>query len=384
MSIVNAHKAIVNAAKEIEQEWRLVDNEITLFAAIAEEKFVGLNLEPLGDLSNIPKLLEDGFIGALQEPSTFSDVYIKLFDNGRFYIELLNWWGSDINIHDHDFSAVQFQLTGQALNVVYGFKEDKWSPLSVGNICVDKAEIWNKGDHSIVEPGTSGAHTVNHMSFPTVSLLVRTHGAAAYGPQRNYFPPFVAGNYGVADIIFRKRVRLLRTLASGPKVAFQRAFKEVVAAQSATENLFLFIKMFDIIFREQHSSLLENFIQSGGEIAEAIVSASAYHCATDFIINHVKRTEGLTDEHILVCSILGSCYDLDSFNKINRDIEAQGYQPDIERAVAEIHEKLLPYDQSQFSNILKLFNLDLLDCDISQRKLYSPAETVFANSQSAF
>lgn len=358
MSVINTHKKLVEAARHIEDQWRTVDNDIEAFADIAAEPILSIDLSTLGDLSNIPELLEDSFIGSLQEPSTFSDVYIKLFDNNRFYIELLNWWGSDINIHDHDFSGLQCQLTGHSLNVEYGFKEEHWSPkLTVGEVSVKKAEVWQPGDHSFVRPGTVAAHTVNHLSFPTVSLLVRTHGNAAFGPQRNYFPPYVAGDYGVADIIFRKRVRLLRTLARGPKAPFEKAFKRVIDSQTDTENLFLITKMFDILFEQDRVHLLNDFMAKRGDAAQAIVSACAYHRASDFIINHVKRLDDLTDDHILACSVLGSCFDKASFEKIIHDIAQQGYALNFSALIEDLEQRMTAPDRSYFNNILELFDV---------------------------
>ncbi|MGH9995123.1 MAG: hypothetical protein ACRD4J_07800, partial [Nitrososphaeraceae archaeon] len=47
--------------------------------------------------------LQHPSVAILQQLSSLSDLYIRLYDNGRFWVEVLNWWSLDISIHDHDF-----------------------------------------------------------------------------------------------------------------------------------------------------------------------------------------------------------------------------------------------------------------------------------------
>lgn len=361
MSILEAHQKLVEIAESIEQAWRDTDHETTAFNKIVDIKTKDMDFSELGLLEDVPELLENPYIAALQEPSTFSDVYIKLYDNGRFYIELLNWWGSDINIHDHDFSGMQFQLRGHSLNVEYEFEEPRWSPrFTLGKISVKKAELWHPGERSFVHPGTVGMHTVSHLGLPTVSMLIRTHGTAEYGPQRNYFPPSVAGNYGVADVIFRKRVRLLRALSQGSRESFQKSFEAITSFQTDTENLFLCMKMFDILFQEDYQEIFFEFMRKNGKVGEEIVKVCAYHKASNFLLNYVKRYDGLNSDDILVCALLGCCFDQKSYQKILLDLEKQGIDILVNTSVSNIIEVLPENDIPQFFNVLRLFELEHL------------------------
>src|SRR5690348_9352630 len=112
----NPCKDLWDACQDISDEWRKHDNDCAAFPDIVCSKTKGLDLSYFGELSNLVETLEDPHVAVLQTPSTFSDLYVQLFNNGRFHVEVLNWWRSDINIHDHDFSGVQFQLKGLSLN----------------------------------------------------------------------------------------------------------------------------------------------------------------------------------------------------------------------------------------------------------------------------
>ena len=224
---------MLEVARSIEREWLAHDNDCDQFPGIVYRLTEKLDLSEFGDLSNLPALLQNPYTASLQRPSTFSDLYLKLYDNGRFWIEVLNWWGSDINVHDHNFSGVQFQLKGNSLNVGYHFDaKERMTNLNFGELSVVDAEIWKKVTARLSEPGTIAPHNVSHLDVPTVSLLIRTHPVLAYGHQWNYLAPGVTGNYGVADIIFRKKVGALRLLSKGPRDDFHRTVRKVLQSQT--------------------------------------------------------------------------------------------------------------------------------------------------------
>src|ERR1700744_3691045 len=111
-----SHQALLAVMPKIEKAWRRFDNNCAYFADIVYEHTRDLDLSPFGELSNLTRLLQDPSVASIQQASLFADFFFKLCDNGLFWIEVLNWWGSDINIHDHDFSGMQFQLKGDSLN----------------------------------------------------------------------------------------------------------------------------------------------------------------------------------------------------------------------------------------------------------------------------
>lgn len=351
------YDALLQATAAIEAQWRSVDNECDAFADIVWRVTDGLDLSAFGDLTYLTELLTLPQIAALQHPSTFSDLYLKLFDNGRFWVEVLNWWGSDINVHDHNFSGVQFQLTGRSLNVVYRYEaEATLSDITLGHLAVGRAELWRQGVRSIVRPGAAEPHNVSHLDVPTVSLLIRTHPVARYGHQNNYLAPDVTGNYSVADIVFRKKVGALRLMAKGRPEAFSKAFRHVLAHQTHAENLFTMLKMMDILFRAEHTHLLEAYAEEG-ELESRLVRAVAFSRAQNYLTNGLKYVDDLTDEEVLLVSALASSFDEPSLAHITADLARDGHSLDCE-LMGSMRSKLASADQRQLDSILALYELE--------------------------
>lgn len=347
--------------RHIETEWRLTDNDVTAFPDIVMKWTAGLDLSAFGDLANITALMAVPNIARMQEMTSFSDMYLMLWHNGRFHVEVLNWWGTDINVHDHNFSGVQCQLTGLSLNVLYDMPcEGRNSRLRRGAIGVRSAELWQPGDRSYVRPGGQDPHTVHHLSTPTVSLLFRTIPTPDFGPQLNYFPPSVAASYTVADTPFRIKASALRLLARGPAAQFHQVFREVIAGQTATENLFTIIKMTDLLFERAHVGLLHAFAEQG-EQQRAIVEAAAFRRATLFLLETLKPLPGLEQDEVMALSILGAVFDSEGLDTVLSCLASAGHVIDFYGALARLHQRLAPAHRTELEKVVHLFELDELD-----------------------
>lgn len=349
---------LLDTVRCIDDEWRKLDYSCQAFPDLVWELTNDLDLRPFGDLKALAELIDEPTVRYLQVPSSFSDLHINLFDNGRFLVEVLNWWGSDINIHDHDFSGVQYQLAGSSLNVVYSFQgEENEARFALGNLDVARTEYWRPGDRSIVRPGRAEPHNVNHIDRPTVSLLIRTSPLQSYGPQRNYFPPSVAANYGVADAALRKKIKALRLQASNFPNEFPPMFRSITAKMSDTELLFTLVKMVDILFLPQFVSLVNELgkSQRNCEMAEMIRCVS-YYRANDYLINTVKWMPHLSTSHRIAISALASVYDIDSFQAVTTYVK-QETGIDVSQNINEVMQLLSENHSQQICNILRLLDL---------------------------
>ena len=104
----NLYRDLEQAMSRIETKWQKENYSTEMFPEIAWEETSGFDFSPLGEINNQMKLMDMPGVRIQQKPSSFSDLYIQVFHNGRFMVEILNWWGGHVNVHDHDFSAVQF------------------------------------------------------------------------------------------------------------------------------------------------------------------------------------------------------------------------------------------------------------------------------------
>ncbi len=360
---MNKFNKIITEIREkaslVEVKWTRLNNDYNIFPEVVLEEFKNFDFSYFAELSNLSQILNDPSIRSLQSPSSFSDLYYKIFDNGKFWIEILNWWGLDINIHDHDFSGVQFQLLGESFNTVYNYEdEETYHDIAFGSYNIKRVELWKAGDYSIVRPGRVEPHNVVHLSTPTVSLLIRTHPHQNYGPQNNYFPPLIRANYGLADGFFRKKVALLRLLATGNKENFHKTFKEIVSNQNASENLFTIIKMADILFTHDNSELLLDTLNSIDTVTEVMIQAGAYYKNVTFLSYIVKNLTELTLNEKYLIAIMACSFDRDSFETIFNSFINQYSDFDPDNAYDNITKYLPDRHLSRFRNCFKLLGIE--------------------------
>jgi|SRR5580704_7372502 hypothetical protein len=326
--LASLYEELVCKCEEIDKAWKGEEYSLAAFPDIVLASTSRLDLTPFGKLDELIQLLSDPTLARLQQLSSFSDLYIKLYDNGRFWVEILNWWGSDINIHDHDFAGIQFQLCGCSLNVDYSFAESqKYDDLCFGTVSVTGARIWRPGDRSVSLPGRKTPHNVCHLDLPTVSLLIRTHPVRSFGPQWNYFPPGTAGNYGIADATFRKSVAGLRLLARGDRAQFRRAFSWHVAHAKPAQLLFTLIKMIDIVFEPEFVDVVHDIAAVGDPLQEGIIEAAAFHRAIEALKAFRHRSQLSWSERVAL-AIMGSSFDSRSIEDISDNLGANECEGD--------------------------------------------------------
>lgn len=353
--VVPLLQEIRKVSSAIQGAWADRGYELEAFPEIALSATDGIDFRPLGEVDAVCALLADPEVAALQEGTTFSDLYIKLYDNGRFWVEILNWWGSDINIHDHDFSGAQFQLRGRSLNVGYQFdRAAEIGGVNFGSVSVANAEVWQEGDRSVVLPGRLAPHDVNHLDVPTVSLLFRTHPRPRYGPQWNYFPSSVAASYGIADIVFRKNLKALRLLSEGKRETFHTAFRRFVEGKSLSHALFTMVKMVDILFEREHVNLVEDIAASDGELSECVVESAALYRASGLFIKALKTSPEMNYDDVLFLSLLSAAFDQRSYDRILGKLAVVQASPDTAAAWSRLARTLAPQDWAQLRSAAAL------------------------------
>jgi hypothetical protein len=349
-------KTLRSRCLSIDSLWRNVGFDYGKFPSIVQDVTGDLDLTPFGAVDQVVQLLVDPEIADLQRLSSFSDLYFKLFDNGRFWVEILNWWGSDINIHDHDFAGVQFQLAGSSLNVGYEFIEEaQLGGLAIGELSVSSAVLWRPGDRSIVEPGRKAPHNVCHIGIPTVSLLIRTHPDPSFGPQWNYFPPRIAGSYGVASPSFRKHVQALRLLARGDQHVFREAFRRFGDLATAQELMFGLVKMIDVLFDVDKVGLVHELAEKSPQ-NEAVVEALVFYRALESI-KHVKNTTSLPWKTQLALSVVSSGISRRQFFDIISLLRRSGYDPGFNDPLEELRALSVGPQSRRVADTLAIFDV---------------------------
>lgn len=350
------YKEIESTMSCIENKWQKINYSTDHFPEIAWEETSSLDLSSLGEVSNQLKLLDLPGVRFQQQRSTFSDLYVQIFHNGRFMIEILNWWGGHVNVHDHDFSAVQFQLKGDALNVVYDFKEEQEAgALRFGNLNVRESEIWKEGGRSIVRPGDVDPHSVFHIGEPTTSLLIRTIATPRYGAQSNYFPT-LAAHYYVSNDIQRKKLTALGLLSRKASQEFRTNLEKFLDTQSLSENFFMLIKLGSLLLQEDYSDILQSYAAKG-TLEKKLIDSVVLNNGIDFFKTKANETSDLNyDEKLAAFAVSASC-NLGNLQKVVSQL-GNTVNPDrIHRGLKSFLAKLDSDDQAVAEGYLDIFGM---------------------------
>jgi hypothetical protein len=275
----------------IDRRWRSEDFSCYKFSEIALDEMKKTDLLATFRFSELEKLLTDPGVRSAQIASEFSDLHFKLFDNGRFYVEILNWWDRDTAIHDHGFSGVLLQLQGRALNVEYSFIpiETVSQNLRRGKLSLDNAFISKQGDMHLIPIGETQKHAVIHIDQPTISLIVRTHPVDEVSPQLNYFAPSLMANHAAADLIVGKRAKYFRLLCKMDPSLFREQLKSSLRDAAPSEALWLILKLHDLILNTQNVEVIKEWrAGSRVDLAADLLMAVRLRRASQYLLEQIK------------------------------------------------------------------------------------------------
>lgn len=347
-------KNIINdITQRIESAWRQKAYAMNAFENITYDVLADYDLSAFYSYDQAFTLVMDPSLSAMQTPSEFSELNLKVFDNGKFFVEILHWFDRDTAIHDHNFSGVLAQLHGKSLNLSYSFREmeQDGDDLVFGELSLATVEILKPGVLRRIPLGRSDAHAVYHLDEPTISLIVRTHGLPEYSPQLNYFIPNLRANYDRVDNSLQKKIRSILLAHRVDPEMCKRWFSELLASQSLGANLWTLFKLSAIAFSPTYLPILQQYLSSNeAETSkrETVVKAAAHMRAQNHLMNTLKSK--LSDsEDLLALSLIATS---GSRNDLLRALELlKSMNPDyqsfrLDRQILSLMEKLSEHDRN--------------------------------------
>jgi len=143
--------------------------------------------------------------------SNFGQPPLTVFSHRRFYIEALHWTTSTTDIHQHGFSGAFCVLAGSSLESTYVFETRRRNNVHMllGDLLLKDVSILTPGDVRPIRSGSSLIHSVFHLDFPSVTLVVRTPTDIESKPQYSYAPPHLALDPYFLDPLVKRRVQSL-------------------------------------------------------------------------------------------------------------------------------------------------------------------------------
>lgn len=254
--------------KTVSTRWKNVNFSPAHFPAIAqsvlEKSRPALNVDLASALRDF--LLDDE--QPFQTQSGFGEPELVVYDDPRFYIQLLFWLNGTTDIHQHTFSGAFHVLEGSSLQSHFEFTDRQpiSAHLSVGNLQLKEARLLPTGATVPIVSGSGCIHSLFHLDTPSLTLVVRTHNDPGSGPQFTYLPPHLALDPFHHDALTARRKQLLDVL-------------EKTADESYPE---LVLEMMEQLDFERGFFILQNgfgYLRSLGRWAETLEAFQRKHGA---------------------------------------------------------------------------------------------------------
>ena len=176
--------------KNILKEWQKYGYSEDALSEVASDALLSASLQNKITAADIIELALNGMpsISSYQVDSPFGDLQLILFSHARFYIEVLYWAEGSTSIHDHAFSGAFQVLTGSSLNAEYAFIEEQKinHHFYLGDLSNPVTEHLSIGSIKPIYSGRRFIHSVFHLEYPTISIVVRTYQDDDAAPQFQY------------------------------------------------------------------------------------------------------------------------------------------------------------------------------------------------------
>ena len=194
--------------------WKAANFSPALFPDIAVAAFAE---NPPAQHVDVPALIRDFLLDddqPMQTTSGFGEPELVVFDDPRFYIQLLFWLDGSTDIHQHEFSGAFHVLAGSSLHSQFEFEnaESISAHLRTGRLRMKDTRLLDTGSTVPIVSGRAHIHSLFHLDTPSISVVIRTHSDPGTGPQFTYLPPHLAVDPLHSDALTNRRKQLLDVL----------------------------------------------------------------------------------------------------------------------------------------------------------------------------
>jgi len=203
------------------------------------EEFPGLAVDVLRERPPADHVDLAGFLRAFllddaqctQTESGFGEPEIIVYENARFYIQLLFWMDGTTAIHQHEFSGAFHVMSGSSIHARFGFENVK--PVTpyfrTGDLRMKEIALLETGCTVPIVSGKECIHSLFHLDTPSVTVVVRTQHDPGTGPQFNYLPPHVAYDPVFSDPLLMRRRQVLDMLERTEDAAYLELVLAMIA-----------------------------------------------------------------------------------------------------------------------------------------------------------
>jgi hypothetical protein len=208
--------------------------------------------------------------------ATFGEPPVTTFWHPDFYIEVLFWCTSTTAIHGHGFVGAFQVLTGTSLQSLFEFEPQppKRDLCRIGRLRQTAATLLRPGATQEILGAEQFIHSVFHLGYPSVTIVVRTHSRAV-GVQYLYYRPGVALANGYEATFDQLTSRLLQ-IARLQATMQSDDLRTTVARIGHTCELAASFKLLETI---QPILYAQNRGEAAAEVVATLVASAGYRAA---------------------------------------------------------------------------------------------------------
>lgn len=227
--------------RTIQARWTAQNFSVDRFPEIAR---AALEERPPHTHVDLAQLIEQFLLDdqqPFQTQSAFGQPELVVFDDPRFYIQILFWLDGTTDIHQHEFSGAFHVLAGSSLHSLFEFENAQSisAHLRVGDLRRTKTQLLETGRTEPIVSGRGYIHSLFHLETPSVTVVVRTHHDPGTGPQFTYLPPHLAVDPIHNDALTRRRKQLLDVMEQTLDPGYPELVSEMIARLDFERGFFI-------------------------------------------------------------------------------------------------------------------------------------------------
>jgi|GEM_PF-185419 len=227
--------------QNVYDRWKQKNFDLSSFPGIAQQ---ALQENPPSDHVDLGTLIQEFLLNdeqPFQTSSGFGQPELIVYDNPKFYIQILFWLDGTTDIHQHEFSGAFHVMEGSSIHSHFEFENVRpvTAHFRLGNLMLKDATLLETGSTVQIISGRSCIHSLFHLETPSVTVVIRTHSDPGTGPQFTYLPPHVAVDPVHHDALTMRRKQLLDVLEQTGDADYADLVAEMVSELDFERGFFI-------------------------------------------------------------------------------------------------------------------------------------------------
>jgi len=269
--------AIGELGREVERQYVRANSDQRRLPDIGAQLLEDFGAIDEIDLNVLARFLRETRIR--QQPrNPFSDLPLTVFHSRDFHIELLVWSSATTAIHQHGFSGAFRLVRGSSIHTLFRFRSLRHisNDCQLGKVSPAGSEALRIGDVRRIDPGMTGLiHSLYHLDDPSISLIIRTSGHSAFGPQFSYYPPSLALHRKAleSDELVLMISRLLDVCRSTDRGLFQSLWNGDIAALDFPRMGWIYLRNHRHLTAKERKEFFNHSVRYHGDLARHLFDA---------------------------------------------------------------------------------------------------------------